>query len=64
MNYRRLNAETLTDSYPLPRMDDFIDSLEDASVFTTLDCNSGYRKIPVAPEDRDKTTFTTHMGTF
>ena len=50
------------DSYPLPRMDDCIDSLEDAVVFTTLDCNSGYWQIPVAPEDRDKTTFTTHMG--
>ncbi|CDF34348.1 unnamed protein product [Chondrus crispus] len=61
---RRLNAKTAADSYPLPRMDDCIDSLGDAAVFTTLDCNSGYWQIPVAPEDRDKTTFTTHMGTF
>ena len=36
----------------------------DAAVFTTLDCNSGYWQVPIAPEDRDKTTFTTHLGTF
>ena len=64
VHYRRLNAKTVADSYPLPRMDDCIDSLGDTAVFTTLDCNSGYWQIPVAPEDRDKTTFTTHMGTF
>ena len=64
MDYRRLNAKTLADSYPLPRMDYCIDSLGNAVVFTMLDCNSGYWQIPVAPEDRDKTTFTTHMGTF
>ena len=45
-------------------MDDCIDWLGDAAVFTTLDFNSGYWKILVAPEDRDKTTFTTQMGTF
>ena len=64
VDYRRLNAKTAADSYPLPQMDDCIDSLGDAAVFTTLDCNSGYWQIPVAPEDRDKTTLTTHMGTF
>ena len=63
-DYRRLNAKRLADPYPLPRMDDCIDSLGDAAVFTTLDCNSGYWQILVAPEDRDKTTLTTHMGTF
>ena len=60
VDYRRLNAKTLTDAYPLPRMDDCIDSLGDAVVFTTLDCNSGYWQVPVAQEDQDKTTFTTH----
>lgn len=64
VDYRRLNAKTLSDAYPLPRMDDCIDPLGDATVFTTLDCNSGYWQIPVAPEDRGKTTFTMHMGTF
>jgi hypothetical protein len=42
VDYRRLNAITIPDTYPLPRMDECIDSLGDAAVFTTLDCNSGY----------------------
>ena len=63
VDYRRLNAKTASDSYPLLRMDDCIDSLGDAAVFTTLDCKSGYWQISVAPEDRDKTKFTMHMGT-
>ena len=45
-------------------MDDCLDSLGDAAVFSTFDCNSGYWQIPVASEDRYKTTFITHMGTF
>ena len=64
VDYRRLNALTIRDSYPLPRMDECIDSLGDACVFTTLDCNSGYWQIPVAPDDMDKTTFTSHEGTY
>ena len=64
VDYRRLNALTIRDSYPLPRMDECIDSLGDAQLFSTLDCNSGYWQIPVEPSDRDKTTFTSHEGTF
>jgi hypothetical protein len=64
VDYRRLNAITVPDTYPLPRMDECIDSLGDAVVFNTLDCNSGYWQIPVHPEDRDKTTFTCHYGIY
>jgi len=52
------------DVYPLPRMDDCIDFLGDAKVFSTLDCNSGYWQIPVANEVRDKTTFVCHQGVY
>ena len=64
VDYRRLNLKTLSDAYPLPRMDDCIDSLGDSAVFSTLDCNSGYWQIPMADEDKDKTAFVTHLGTF
>jgi hypothetical protein len=49
VDYRRLNAITVPDTYPLPRMDECIDSLGEGVVFTTLDCNSGYWQIPVHP---------------
>jgi hypothetical protein len=52
VDYRRLNAVTVRDSYPLPLMDECIDSLGDAKIFTTLYCNSGYWHVPVRPEDR------------
>jgi len=50
--------------YPLPLVDDCIDFLGDAEVFSTLDCNSGYWQIPVADEDWDKTTFVCHEGAY
>ena len=64
VDYRRLNALTIPDTYPLPRMDDCIDSLGDANIFTTLDANSGYWQINIAEEDRDKTTFVCHRGLY
>jgi hypothetical protein len=42
IDYRRLDAITIRETYPLPRMDECIDSLGEAVVFSTLDCNSGY----------------------
>ena len=50
--------------YSLPRMDDSIDFPRDAKVFSTLDCNSGYWQIPVADEDRDRTTFVYQEGAY
>ena len=64
VDYRRLNAATIPDTYPLPRMDDSIDSLGQAKIFSVLDALWGYWQVPISEEDRDKTTFTTHMGTY
>jgi Reverse transcriptase (RNA-dependent DNA polymerase) len=61
VEYRKLNALTVKDSYPL-RMDECLDSLGDATIFSTLDCNSGYWQIPIEERDRDKTAFVTHCG--
>jgi hypothetical protein len=64
IEYRKLNSVSLRDSYPLPRMKECIDSLGDASVFSTLDCNSGYSQIPVGLLDIKKTTFISHEGLY
>jgi Reverse transcriptase (RNA-dependent DNA polymerase) len=62
VDYRKLKDVSVNDSYALPRIDDCLDSLESARYFTTLDANSGYWQINVAPEDREKTAFTSHRG--
>lgn len=64
VDYRRLNAITKKDTYPIPRMDDCLDSLGEALFFSTLDCTAGYWQIPLNAEDREKTAFTSHMGLF
>jgi len=64
IDYRKLNLMTVKDAYPIPRMDECIDSLGDARVFSTLDCNAGHWQIPVAEEDKHLTAFTCHSGTW
>lgn len=51
-------------TYLFPWLDDFIDSLENDSVFITLYVNCGYWKIPVIEADKDKSCFTTHSKTY
>jgi Reverse transcriptase (RNA-dependent DNA polymerase) len=64
VDYRKLNNLTERDVYPLPRLDECIDRLGDVVVFSTLDANSGYWQVSMHPDDRDKNTFTCHVGTF
>lgn len=63
IDYRKLNDATVKDSYPIHRMDESIDSLGQAKVFTTLDAYSGYWQLPIKPEDRHKTAFSCNEGT-
>jgi len=64
VDFRRLNAVTKKDVYPLPRIDDALDALHDASWFTSLDLKSGYWQISVDEQDREKTAFITPDGLF
>jgi transposase InsO family protein len=64
VDFRKLNANTKRDVYPLPRIDDMLDSLGDAVLFTTLDLQSGFWQIPIDPVDVEKTAFSTHRGHF
>ena len=59
VDYRKLNSITLKDSFPLPRIDDIFDRLSGSHYFTKLDFKSGYFQVPLAPEDRPKTAFST-----
>ncbi len=59
IDYRRLNAVTIKDAFPLPRIDEIFDQLTDAKYYTKFDFKSGYFQVPLSKEDRQKTAFST-----
>ncbi|CAF1432643.1 unnamed protein product [Rotaria sordida] len=64
IDYRKLNAVTIRDAYPLPRIDDTLDSLRQAKFVSTLDLRSGYWQVEMDQDSRNKTAFVTHKGLF
>ena len=64
VDYRRLNAATKKDVYPLPRIDDILDTLGDANYFSSLDLASGYWQVELDSESRQKPAFTTYRGLY
>ena len=64
IDYRHLNTDTIKDRMSLPRVDDLLDQLADAKVYSLIDLHSGYHQIQIKPEDRHKTAFRTKYGSF
>ena len=64
IDYRKLNAVTVKDSYPLPRIDDSLDSLGKAKYFSTLDLASGYWQIGLDEDAKRKSAFCTTSGLY
>ncbi len=64
VDYRKINDVTRKDAFPLPRVEDCLDTLSGASLFSTLDLQSGYHQIGMDPEDQAKTAFITRYGLF
>lgn len=58
VNYKRLNAVSTPDAYPIPYVSGILDKLRDARYLSTLDIKSAYWQIPVAKESRPLTAFT------
>jgi hypothetical protein len=62
VDYHPLNAVTIKNKYPLPRIDVLFDQLADAKVFSKIDLRSGYHQIKIRPCDIPKTAFSTCRG--
>ncbi len=62
IDYRELNKVTVKNKYPLPRIDDLFDQLQRATVFSTIDLQSGYHQLKIKGENVPKTAFRTRCG--
>ncbi|GBG58649.1 hypothetical protein CBR_g50 [Chara braunii] len=64
IDYRKLNAQTIKNADPLPRIDDLLERLGGAKFFSKIDLKSRYHQLEIRKEDRYKTAFKTRYGHF
>lgn len=64
VDFRQLNNKIHDDKFPLPRLEDILDNLGKARYFSTLDMQSSFHQIPLDPQSRKYTAFSTNKGHF
>src|SRR5436190_2531108 len=62
IDYRRLNAMTIKNRFPMPRIDELFDMLQGATCFSKIDLQTGYHQLQVQEENIAKTAFVSHCG--
>lgn len=63
-DFRQVNKRLMDDKYPLPRIDDILDQLGKAKLFSCLDLMSGFHQVELDENSRDITSFSTSQGSF
>jgi hypothetical protein len=63
-DYRQLNALTIKRAFPLPRIDDLVESLSGATIFTKFDLRWGYNNVRIKDGDQHKAAFITKDGLY
>ena len=58
VDFRNLNAVTVRDSFPLPRIDDLLHKVGQAAVFSKMDMQSGFHQVPMEPDSIETTAFS------
>lgn len=64
IDYRKINKIIMKDRFPLPLIEDQLDRLQEAKIFTTLDLKNGFFHVPIEKESRHYTSFVTHKGQY
>ncbi len=64
VDYRKLNAITIPDEFPIPRQSEILSALSGATVLSSLDALSGFTQLEMDRGDVEKTAFRTHKGLF
>ncbi|CAM4686103.1 unnamed protein product [Lepidochelys kempii] len=64
MDYRKLNAVTRPDNYPMPRTDELLEKLGRAQIISTLDLTKGYWQVPLDESAKERSAFTAHVGLY
>ena len=62
VDFRELNRRTQLERYPLPRLEDMLDRMAGAKIFSTFDLKAGYHQIRMEPKDVEKTAFSFERG--
>ena len=64
LDMRQANEEIVRGRHPIPTVDEILQAMNDASVFSRVDLRMGYHQLELEPESREITTFVTHTGLY